>query len=163
MEEFKNLVLEANRKLRLADHMAYVTYPMLKETKLLLTILDNIDKSLKAALNAYLHYERLYKRISHNPGDLKEKLEIFERSAARRYDLPNYSRLILEIHLILKKHKEASVAFVKKDKLVICNGDYRMKVLEVEDVKNYLSKAKPFISRLSNILKEDHATTRRER
>ena len=163
MEEFKSLVLEANRKLRLADHMAYVTYPMLKETKLLLTILDNIDKSLKVALNAYLHYERLYKRISYNPDDLKSKLELFDRSAARRYNLPGYTKLILEVHLILKKHKEASVAFVKKDKLVICNGNYRMKVLEVADVKNYLSKAKPFISRLSNILKENHANSRRER
>ena len=161
MEEFRNLVLEANRKLRLADHMAYITYPMLKETKLLLTVLDNLDKSLKAALNAYLYYERLYKRISPYPEDLKTKLDIFERSAAKRYNLQNYSKLIIEIHNILKKHKESPVAFVKKDKLVICNRDYRMKVLEISDVKNYLSKAKPFILRLSNIQKENNANTRR--
>jgi hypothetical protein len=163
MEEFRKLVLEANRKLRLADHMAYITYPMLKETKLLLTVLDNLDKSLKASLNAYLHYERLYKRISPYPDDLKTKLEIFERGPAKRYNLQNYSKLIIEVNNILKKHKESPMAFVKKDKLVICNRDYRMKVLEIADAKNYLAKAKPFILMLSNILKENDADTRRQR
>ncbi len=161
MEEFKNLVLEANKKLQIADHMAYITYPMLKETKLLLTILENLDRSLKAALNAYLHYERLYKRISPYPDHLKTKLEVFERGPARRYSLQNYSRLIIEIHNILQKYKESPVSFTKKEKLVICNGDYRMKVLEISDAKNYLAKAKPFILRLSNILKENDAITRR--
>jgi hypothetical protein len=161
MEKFRNLVLEANRKLRLADHMAHVTYPMLKETKLLLTILNNIDLSLKASLDAYLYYERLYKRISPHSDDLRTKLEIFEKSAAKRYDLQNYSKLIMEVHNILKKHRESPMAFVKKEKLVICNGDYRMKILEISDVKNHLSKAKPFISRLTNVLKENDAYSRR--
>jgi len=161
MQEFRNLVLEAHRKLRLADHMAYITYPMLKETKLLLTILDNLDKSLKLSLNAYLYYERLYKRISIYPDDFKTKLDLFERGPAKRYNLENYSKLIIEIHNILKKHRESPVSFVKKDKLVICNGDYRMKILEISDAKNYLAKAKPFILRLSNIEKENDAPTRR--
>ena len=100
MQEFRNLVLEAHRKLRLADHMAYITYPMLKETKLLLTILDNLDKSLKLSLNAYLYYERLYKRISIYPDDFKTKLDLFERGPAKRYNLENYSKLIIEIHNI---------------------------------------------------------------
>ena len=93
----------------------------------------------------------------------KTKLEIFERGPAKRYNLQNYSKLIIEVNNILKKHKESPMAFVKKDKLVICNRDYRMKVLEIADAKNYLAKAKPFILMLSNILKENDADTRRQR
>ncbi len=155
MEVFQKLVLEANRHLRLADHMAYVTYPMLKDAKLLLSILDNIDKSLKRALDAYLYYERLYKRISFFPEDFNTKIDLFQRSAGVRYNLRSYPILIKELHFILKKHKESPVEFVKGEKLIICNGDYRMKVLQITDIKNYLGKAKPFILRLNNILKED--------
>jgi hypothetical protein len=161
MQKFSNLVLEANKKLKLADHIAYVTYPLLKETKLLLTILENTNKSLILALNAYLHYDHLYKRISHIPESLGDKLDIFERSSAKRYNLEGYKQLILEINEILKKHKDAPVAFVKKDKLVICSKNYKIKTLEIEDAKMYLSKAKPFILRLHNILKQEHANKRR--
>jgi hypothetical protein len=161
MQKFNNLVLEANRKLKLADHMAYVTYPLLKETKLLLTILNNVNKSLLLALDAYLYYDYLYKRISYLPDNLKEKLDIFERSSAKRYELHGYKELILEINELLKKHKESPVSFVKKDKLVICSKNYKIKTLELEDAKTYLSKAKPFILRLHNILKQEHANKRR--
>ena len=138
MQKFNNLVLEASKKLKLADHMIYVTYPLLKETKLLLSIVESINKSLKIALDAYLYYDYLYKRISYIPITLKEKLDIFERSSARRYNLENYSKLILEIDEILRKHKEAPVAFAKKDKLVICSQNYKIRTLEVDDAKNYL-------------------------
>lgn len=161
MQKFNDLVLEANKKLKLADHIAYVTYPLLKETRLLLTIVDNINKSLILALNAYLYYDYLYKRISFFPDNLKEKLDIFERSSAKRYELHGYKQLILEINGLLKKHKEAPVAFAKKDKLVICSKNYKIKTLELEDAKIYLSKAKPFILRLHNILKQEHANKRR--
>lgn len=163
MQTFKNLILEANKHLRLADHMTYVTYPMIKDTKLLLSIIDNLDKALKKALDAYLYYERLYKRISFFPEDFNTKIDIFQRSSAIRYNLRQYPPLIKEINFIIKKHKESPVEFIKGDKLVICNGDYRMKVLQVNDVKNYLSKAKPFISQLSNILKEDEIDRRSKR
>ncbi len=161
MQKFNNFVLEANKKFKLADHIAYVTYPLLKETKLLLTILENTNKSLILALNAYLYYDYLYKRISYVPDKLEEKLDIFERSSAKRYDLVGYKQLILETNEILKKHKDAPVAFVKKDKLVICSKNYKIKTLEIKDAKMYLSKAKPFISRLHNILKQEHENKRR--
>jgi hypothetical protein len=160
MQKFNDLVLEASKKLRLADHMTYVTYPLLKETKLLLTIIERINKSLTTALDAYLYYDYLYKRISYMPDNLREKLDVFERSSAKRYNLQGYSSLILEINEILKKHKEAPVAFTKKDKLVICSQNYKIKTLELEDAKNYLSKAKLFILRLHNILKQEHANKR---
>jgi hypothetical protein len=163
MQGFKNLVLEANKHLRLADHMTYVTYPMLKDTKILISILDNLKKSLNKALDAYLYYERLYKRISFSPKDFTTKIDVFQRSAAIRYNLKQYPQLIKEINFIIKKHKESPVEFSKGDKLVICNGNYKMKILQIKDVKDYLSKAKPFILKLSNILKEDEIDRRSKR
>jgi len=160
MQTFKNLVLEANKHLRLADHMAYVTYPMLKDTKLLISVMDNLDKSLKKALDAYLYYERLYKRISFFPEDLNSKLDVFERSAAIRYDLKSYTQLIRDVHHIMQKHRESPVEFVKNGKLVICYEDYKFKVLEFSDVKIYITKAKPFIFQLSDIIKKDEFNRR---
>lgn len=151
MQNFEKLVLDASRHLRLADHLTFVTYPMLKDAKLLLSILDNLDKTFKAGLDAFLYYELLYKRISSFPQDLKSKLDLFQRTSAMRYGLNEYPIIIREIDFLLKKHKESPVEFVKDGRLVICSDSYRLKVIQIEDLKKYLLKAKTFILRLSNI------------
>ena len=85
MEKFRSIVLEANKRLKLADHMLYVTYPLVKDHKLLIHILENIDKSLKCSIDAYLRYDRIYKRIKANPETFLEKINIFSKISSKRY------------------------------------------------------------------------------
>jgi len=47
MEKFRNLVIEANKHFKVADHMTYVSYNLIKDLKILLNIVNNLDKSMR--------------------------------------------------------------------------------------------------------------------
>ena len=42
MEKYKENLIEASKRLRIADHMTYVTFPLVNEHRLLLKIFDEI-------------------------------------------------------------------------------------------------------------------------
>jgi hypothetical protein len=164
MEKFKNLVLEANKTLRLADHMLYVTYPLIKDNKLLVSILENIDKSIKKAIDAFIRYDLIYKRIRLNPESFRDKIILFSKISTRRYNFNEDDfDFIKKIDDIIKKHKESPVEFAKGDKFVICYNHYKTKILTFEDMKSYILKAKPFIVKLNNILQNDELLRRIKR
>ena len=78
MEDFLELLSEANRAFKTADHLTYVTYPLVQETKLLIAIVENLYSALIKSIEAILEYDQLYKRISLLPQDPQSRLEIFK-------------------------------------------------------------------------------------
>lgn len=156
MEKFKELVLEANKHLRNADHMLYMTYPLIKDVKLLVNVASNINKALRTCVFAFLYYDWVYKRIINVPTNFDERLDLFKRFSTKRYgfDLGDI-QFIKEISEIMEKHKQSPVEFVKDNKFVICYNQYKIKTLDYDTIKSYFLKAKPFIVKLNNILKDD--------
>ena len=164
MEKFRNLVLEANKTLRLADHMLYVTYPLMKDNKLLIHIVKNIDNSLKSSIDAFIRYDLVYKRIRADPQSFVEKLHIFSKISSQRYGFKQEDfEFIEEVRELIEKHKKSPIEFVRGNKLIITYSNFKTKILTVDSVKDIISKAKPFIVKLNNILKKDELLTRRKR
>jgi hypothetical protein len=164
MERFRDLVLEANKTLKLADHMVYVTYPLIKDNKLLIHIITNIDKSIKHSIDAFIRYDRIYKRIRANPKDFTEKLDIFSKISSKRYPFTQSDfEFIEEIDDLVKKHKESPMEFVRGNKFVICSENYNTKILTLEKVKYMISKAKPFIFKLNSILSNERILRKSKR
>jgi hypothetical protein len=156
MEKFKELVTDANKYLRNADHILYMTYPLVKDVKLLINVLSNIDKAIKASVLAFLYYDWIYKRVISVPEGFEDRLDLFRKISVKRYEFSlSDIDLIKEINEIMEKHKASPVEFVKNNKFVICYNHYKTKTIEFEDVKKYYLKAKPFILRLNNILRND--------
>ncbi len=153
MEELQFKFKDAVDSLKRASHMLHVTYPLVKDPRLFIGIMINLDKSLKSGLDSLLYYERMYKKISPYPDDFILKLEVFRKIIGTRYnfdkDLPKF---IFKIDQIMKNRKKAPVEFAKNGNFVICDSDYRTKILKPEEIKEYLSKAKVFILQLHNII-----------
>lgn len=160
MDTFKNLVLESNKHYRLADHIANITYPLIKDSKLLLSMLDNIDKCVKYALDAFIYYEKINDRISVFPEDLPTKLHVFSKTAAIRHNVNGFQILVREINELLSKHKESPVEFIKDNKLYMYNREYKARTLDIKDIKLYLLKAKPFIVQLNSIYRQNEPDRR---
>lgn len=154
MDALKNLVLESNKHYRLADHITNVTYPLIKDSRLMLSMLDNIDKCVKYALDGFLYCEKMHDRISVFPEDLPTKLNVFSKTAAIRYNVNGFQILIREINEIVNKHKESPVEFIKDKRLYIYNKEYKARTLDIKDIKLYLLKVKPFIVQLNNIYRQ---------
>lgn len=152
MEEFDKNLKEAIRHLHIADHMLYVTFPLIKENRLLLKIFDEIYASIINSINSVLKYERFYKRIDlySNSGD---NFDTFIR-IAKNYGISNeHLKKIKEIIAINNRHKQSSMEFVKKDKVVIMSDKLGVEVLDLTAIKQYLLVAKELLVRVSHGIK----------
>lgn len=146
MEKFQESREKALKALRTADHMISVTYGVVKDPKLLLAILENLNKSLQETMDSILFYDRLFKRIPPFQDSFESRYNMFRLKSARRYNLEaEYITTIAEVKEMLDEHKKSPVEFVRNDKFVICNNSYKMKTLSVVDIKKYIARAKIFI------------------
>ncbi|MBU0980463.1 MAG: hypothetical protein KJ709_06655 [Nanoarchaeota archaeon] len=153
MEDFQRYRDEAEKALFIADHMLTVTYPLVQDTKILLSVLLNIHKGLKLAVMSILSHELIFKRIPAYPQDFGSQLELFEARATRRYDItPEYIQLIRKINDVVEMHKTSPMEFTRKDKFVICSDNYRLSSISKDQLKDHLSKAKLFIGEMKHIV-----------
>src|SRR3989344_5609821 len=96
MQEIKITLDRANQLIRRADHMLYVTYPLIKKKKKKITMAENIVNGVLSAMDAVLMYEKLYKRISDYPEDFKGKIIIFKGIMASKYKIERDSIVAIE-------------------------------------------------------------------
>ena len=153
MEKFQENLQEAIRSLQIADHMTYVTFPLVNEQRLLLKIFDEIYKSIINSINAILNYEYMYKRIQLyvNNG---ENIRTFANKCARNYNLNNeQTKKILEILELNKKHRQSAMEFVKKDKIVILSDSLKTQTLDIHKIKEYLFLAKELLMQANSKIK----------
>ena len=152
MEEFDKTLREAIRHLHIADHMLYVTFPLVKENRLLLKIFDEIYASIINSINSVLNYEHFCKRINLY-SSYSNNFDTFIR-LSKNYGLSSeHLKKIKEIITINNRHKQSSMEFVKKDKVVIMSDNLGVEVLDVTTIKQYLLTAKELLVRVSHGIK----------
>ena len=151
MEQHLENLKDAARHLQIADHMTYVTYPLVNEHRLLLKIFDEIYKSIIGCVNAILNYEALYKRIRLYQ-DINDNLETFAR-IGKNYDLSNEQiKKIKDILDLNKKHKQSAMEFVRQDKIVIMSDSLGTQVIDLITIKQYLLLAKELMIKTKKII-----------
>jgi hypothetical protein len=156
MEKYEQSLESAKKNLQLADHMLNVTYKVVNDPKLLLSIIGRISTALNNNLAFILHYERLYKRIPPFKEDFESMFNAFKLRVTKRYNINiEYITLIQEINEILKQHKNSAVEFRKDNKFVICSDKYRLKIISVDHIKRYINKAKVFLRETENMVKKN--------
>ena len=146
MQSHTESLLASEKYLANADHLLYVTYNVIKEKKLLLNVLENLYKALLYGINAVLQFEhnlrkvRLYKESQRN-------LQIF-KIVAKNYNItPDELKLIDEIMLIIKKHKESGIVFTRGEKVVIMVED-KIIFFDLPKVKEYVQATKTIIAKI---------------
>jgi len=147
MDEHLSSREKALKHIRLADHMYSITLPMVKETKLLIAVLENIFLSFSYTMTALLEFERMNKRVPKFANEFESKLTQFQLKTMKNHSVPEkYVSTMLEIRDIIQNHKVSPIEFVRKDQFVICSDAYSMKTITPDTIKNYLLTAKDFFS-----------------
>ena len=156
MEKFQTDILEAVKYFRSAEHLTFVTYPLLKDNKLLWAITKNLYLTSYNAVNAILHYEHLYRRIRVLPADFDLRMQIFEKDIAPRMKLNgDISKVINNLRILMKQHKESTVEFSRNNRLIICNEGYtNIKTLDLEMLKSYIVVIHTFIHLINRLDKD---------
>jgi len=161
MENYEISREKAQKNIKIADHMLSVTYPLIKDTKLLLAIIENIFLAMTNAMASVLYFERMYKRIPPFQDTFESKLNIFREKLVHKYNIDKgLVADMQEIKTIILEHKQSQVEFKRKDRFVICSDSYKLRTLGLNDIKNYLSKAKLFIEEMDNILKKNEGISK---
>ncbi len=152
-ETYQENINNAIKSIQIADHMAYVTYPLVQEKRLLLKIFDEIYKSIINSVNAMLNYDILFKRIKPSPNN--NYLEIFEKKSSKNYELTREQvQKIKEIIQTNKKSQKSVMDFVKKDKVVILQNNLETDVLDIITIKKYILLAKELIRNITKKIKK---------
>jgi hypothetical protein len=145
MERFQELGDAAVSKIKLADHMLTVTYPVVNDPKLLIGILANVFQGCDDALTALLEYERMFKNIPPYPDNFEGKVHLFNTKIKEKYSFDdgfvNYLRSMRDI---LHEHKQSSIEFVKNNEFVMGDKEYKLTTISVNQLKELILKAKKY-------------------
>ncbi len=154
MEKFLEKIGEAEKTIQTVDHIIYVTFPLIKDKRLLLKVIREMKTAISNCISSILQYEYLYKRITLYK-DSRTNFKTFTEKCAPRYQINREEiKLILELFDFVEKHKESPFEFIREEKVVILSENMRPKILTVEKTKEFLILAK-------NILRKTRETMKR--
>ena len=153
MELHENYYKKAVSSFKTADHLTYVTFPVVNDYKIILTALENVNNALINGMNAVLEYERLYKRVMPLADNFNSRFEVFKRMFEKYGFNNDEAMLMMELKKFLEERKNASLEFTRSNRVVICYGNYKTKSVSLDDVKKYLSITKSFIFKVNKVLK----------
>jgi len=153
MEIFLEQIEEAKKCIKIADHLAYVTYPLVNDIKIINLITDHIFNSLTNSIDSLLNYERYYKRISNIPSSFENKFIIFKLEVSKRYNIPgDIILLIKDIKDIIETRKKNNYQFLRGNNIILCTDEFRTKTLNLKKVKDYINSTKFLVNKVNTII-----------
>lgn len=152
MESFQAFKLNAEQKLKVADHLLSTTYSLVKEPKLLVSVIENLFQALDLTITGLLEFEKNFRNVKSYGESFESRLDIFRRKIMTKYDIgQDFTEFVLELKSTLDQHKKSITEFTKKDKFVISDNDYNLKTLTADDVRKRLQKTKHYVETLFSI------------
>ncbi len=141
MDEFLNQLQAAKKKIMVADHMLTQTYPLVKDPKLLLAVLENASTGMQMAMDTLLGFERTYKRIPPYQDTFNSK-HMALAQLAKKINIPmKHIMRIRELREMVEQHKKSPVEFSRQGDFIICDSEFRMKRITVHDLKTCINEA----------------------
>lgn len=151
-EKFLESLEYAQRSLQIADHMTYITFPLIKEKRLLLKVLSELSSTILNTINAILQFEYYWKRVQLYH-DARANFETFKRVSVR-YNISQEQLVrITEILTLAEKHKKSPFEFIKNDKIVIMSDSMAPSFLTLEKIKIFLFETKSMLKKAEQKIK----------
>jgi|SRR3989344_9269393 len=153
LERHAILLNQAKKEIGLADHLLYVTFSMIKDTKFLLAISEHIHRAAFAALEALLEFERHYKRIEAFSRNHSVMISTYRQKLEHFYNLdPKFYSLLKKLNEIRKLGANVNVAFRHGEKYVLASSDFKLTTIDFESIKRYNNITKRFVEKVEGVL-----------
>jgi hypothetical protein len=149
MESVEELEERARRSIEVAEQMLLRTYPVVQDPKLILAVAGDVYFALMGCIEAVMLQAGM-----DSSDDFSSRLEAFKALASKQgFGWEEFS-LVEDVHRIVSEHESSPVEFPRKDRLVICDEKYHCDVISVDDMKNYLFKARLFVEKARIMLRQ---------
>jgi hypothetical protein len=156
MEKFLQNLEEADRIIKAVDHLTYVTFPLVKDKRMLLKILTETKNAVALCINSILQYDYIYKKIRLYQ-DTKENFRTFREKCAARYGISQQEiSKITALFEIAEKHKKSPFEFVRQDKVIIMSETFRPDSITLEKTKEFVILAKNVLFKVEKGLKTNY-------
>lgn len=152
MEQIPLMLKEANRLFKNSDHLAYMTYPLVQDKRLLMRILENLNDALSKLMGVLLYYDFIYNRSRPVPEKFMERIDLFRRGCARRYGIGDEQlKMITELHEIVEHRKKSSMEFMRGSDYIIASDDYKIRKIDIEQLKKWINGSKAFVTKVNEV------------
>ena len=153
MKSYSTCLKDSHKNIKIADHMLTQTYPLIKDPKLLLAVMENVRLSLSNSLDALMYFMRERKLIVPFHESFESKYNTFKLHLAKKFDFSTDEiNLIMDVKKLVEFHKKSPMEFSRDGKFVICSEDYKMEAISVEQMKKYIKKANLFLKKIEYII-----------
>lgn len=133
---------KAIQQLKTAEHLLEITFPLVKDPKLLIGVINNLNSCLNHGMEAVFHEDFLV------PKSLNGKIDVL----LKKHNLPQeHVKLIRKVNQLIISHKESPVVFKRGDRQIICNENYDVEVISAKEVRNLIDTTKEFLSQIGLI------------
>lgn len=139
---------KAAYQLHLAEHLLEVTYPLVKDPKMLLSVLSNLEQSHENLFESVLPLD-----LRNSDTSFVKKLKSFE-DLLQSYSIISGGEIktIKTVHDLVLQHKESAVVFSRKDSFVICEDDYKIKKIDPLLVGEQVHNTKKLMTKIIKLV-----------
>ncbi|MEK6758132.1 MAG: hypothetical protein AABX88_03300 [Nanoarchaeota archaeon] len=151
MTKFIENLQKAEKIISRVDYIAYVTFPLLKNKKLLLKMIRELKEATTNCITAILQYEYLLRRIKLDP-DPKINFKTFKEKCSEKYQITEREiKLIVELFEVAQKHKESSMEIAKNGNVIILSERMEPRIITIEKTKEFLGTAKSVLRKTKTV------------
>ena len=147
------VISSAKDELKLADHMVYITLPLLGDRMIFLSAVSHLGKSINKLIIAYLEREKKFKRLEFVP-PIDMAVNLFITKYSQRIGVNDHVSMIKTINSFNNVRARSSIKLKRDDKFIIISPEYNMVTLTEVEVKKYIRQTSKFISVMEGVLSE---------
>jgi hypothetical protein len=147
--EAKELFILAKRELSMADHIANITLPLIRDKNVFLGVLQHTNSSVNNAIRAYLLTQKEKKTIRVVPMSEELVRELFFETFMEDLDISVRDKMALdELNEVVIAHSKSQAELSRGEEYVIVLRNFNTVTVNPGQIKRYLSLTRDFISRL---------------
>ena len=150
MQDYNDQLTKARKELELADHIIYITYPIVKDKSLFLSAVTHLTNSAVSAIDLFLNREKDFKKILMLPPSTKLRAKFFAENYNCVYNSStDFWRDLMDM-IEFTESKPEKVEFEKQERICVLNENYKILRFDMEKIKKNIVSVKDLISKISS-------------
>ena len=136
-----------------ASHLLKVTFPVVKDPKLLLGVIHHLHLSMEQCLEAILSHDQQLQLVPKSLDTFQAKIAAFRHKSCRRHNIPiELLNALVSLKEIVDLQQRSTMQFPRGPRFVLSTSDYRFKAISVADVQKYSQQAEQLIAVTDQVL-----------
>jgi len=144
---------KAKREVMIADHMAYVTSRLINDKKIIVSIIDHLNKAFLLSINSFMYYEKMYKRVRNVPQDSELLIRSFFSAYAKALNVDiSLETIGYKMTRLIDSYTKRGMLLTRSTKYVIVSPEYELIDFNPNGIKDWVIKTREFVKTITEKL-----------